>query len=96
MQHFLQARWSLSLTPLDRCGATNLSSRYSEPFIAISTPWSYRLEASLLYFCTVLQCELNKQSNPMYDTIATLFTLPEVNNYVEFKTGCPLLEKQDS
>jgi len=98
MQHFLQARWSVSLTPLDTCGVTNLSPWNSEPwpFIAVSTPWSYGLGASLLYFCTVLQRELNKQSSPMYGTVATLLTLQEVNHYVEFKTGCPLLEKQHS
>jgi len=86
MQQLLQAGWSVTLTPLDTCGVTNLSPQYSDPFIAASTPWSYGLGASLLYFCTVLQCELNKQSSPMYDTVATLLTLPEVNNYVEFKT----------
>ena len=86
MEQLLQAGWSVSMTPLDTCGVTNLSPQYSEPFIAASTQWSNGLGASLLYFCTVLECELNQKSSPMYDTVATLLALPEVNDFVDFKT----------
>ena len=85
MQELLQAGWNVSITPLDTCGTTTLPPRYSDPFIAASNSWSLALSSSLLYFCTVLQCNLNVATSPLYDTVATLLTLPNAGDFIDFK-----------
>lgn len=85
MQQMLQAGWNVSMTPLDTCGTTTLPPQYSEPFIAASNSWSLALSSSLLYFCTVLPCQLNEATSPLYDTVATLLTLPNAGDFIDFK-----------
>ena len=86
MQQMLKAGWNVSMTPLDTCGTTTLPPQYSEPFIAASNSWSLALSSSLLYFCTVLPCQLNEATSPLYDTVATLLTLPNARDFIDFKT----------
>ena len=86
MQQLLHAGWDISITPLDTCGVATLPPQFSRPFIASSNRWSYGLGASLLYFCTVLPCQLNTATSPLYDAVATLLTLPNVNDFVVFQT----------
>ena len=86
MQRMLEAGWNVSITPLDTCGTATLPPQSSQHFVATSNKWSLSLTASLLYFCTVLPCQLNQATSPMYDTVATLLTLPNANTFVDFKT----------
>lgn len=86
MQQMLQAGWNVTITPLDTCGVATLPPQYSQTFIASANHWSFGLSASLLYFCTVAQCQLNVATSPLYDTVATLLTLPNAEDYVDFKT----------
>jgi inosine-uridine nucleoside N-ribohydrolase len=85
MELLLQAGWNVSVTPLDTCGITTLPPQYSDLFIAASNSWSLALSSSLLYFCTVLQCNLNEATSPLYDTVATLLTLPNAGNFIDLK-----------
>ena len=86
MQQMLQAGWNVTITPLDTCGVASLPPHYSQPFIASANHWSFGLGASLLYFCTIAQCQLNVATSPLYDTVATLLTLPNAEDYVDFRT----------
>ena len=85
MLQLLQAGWNVTITPLDTCGTTTLPPESSDTFIASLNRWSFGLSASLLYFCTVLPCQLNVATSPLYDTVATLLALPNADNFVEFK-----------
>ena len=85
MQRLFRAGWDVAITPLDTCGVTTFPPQYYQPFIASSNSWSYGLCASQLFFCTVLQCQLNEATTPLYDTVATLLTLPNANDFVDFK-----------
>jgi inosine-uridine nucleoside N-ribohydrolase len=86
MQEVLQAPWNVSIAPLDTSGTATLPPQYSQPIIASSNPWTLSLSASLLYFCTVLPCQLNDATSPLYDTVATLLTFPFAVDYVDIKT----------
>lgn len=86
MGEMLQAGWNVSITPLDTCGTTTLPPQYSQSFIASANSWSLGLSSSLLYFCTALSCQLNSATSPLYDTVATLLTLPNAKDFVDFKT----------
>ena len=85
MQQLLEAGWNVTITPLDTCGIATLPPQFSELFITSTNPWSFGLGASLLYFCTVVPCHLNIASSPLYDTVATLLTLPDADSFVDFK-----------
>lgn len=82
MQQLLKADWDVTITPLDTCGTTTLPPQFSQPFIASSNLWSFGLGGSLLYFCTVLPCQLTTATSPLYDTVATLLTLPNADEYL--------------
>ena len=86
MQRMLKAGWNVSITPLDTCGTATLPPQNSQPFVASSNSWSLGLSASLLYFCTALPCQLNQATTPLYDTVATLLTLPNAGDFINFKT----------
>ena len=86
MQRMLEAGWNVSITPLDTCGTATLPPQNSQPFVASSNSWSLGLSASLLYFCTALPCQLNQATTPLYDTVATLLTLPNAGDFINFKT----------
>lgn len=85
MQQLLKAGWNVTITPLDTCGVATLPPQFSEPFIASANHWSFGIGASLLYFCTIAQCQLNVATSPLYDSVATLLTLPNAENYLDFK-----------
>ena len=85
MQKLLEAWWNVTITPLDTCGTTTLPPQFSQPFIASANRWSSGLTASLLYFCTILQCQLDVATTPLYDTVATLLALPNVEDFIDFK-----------
>ena len=85
MQELLTAGWNVSITPLDTCGVATLPPQFSEPLISSTNLWSSGLTSSLLYFCTVVPCQLDVATSPLYDTVATLLALPSAGDYVDFK-----------
>ena len=85
MQDLLRAGWNITITPLDTCGVTYLTPKYSQPFIATSNPWSYALGTSLLYFCTNKTCQLNVSTRAVWDSVATLLNLPNANDFLVFQ-----------
>lgn len=85
MQQLFRAGWDVAITPLDTCGVATFPPQYYQPFIASSNSWSYGLCASQLFFCTVVPCQLTEATTPLYDTVATLLTLPNANDFVDFK-----------
>ena len=103
MQRLLRAGWEVAITPLDTCGTTNLAQQVLEPLIASANLWSFGLSSSLLYFCTVLPCQLTSATSPLYDTVATLLTLPSASDYLVFETlnlavtskGYTVIDNQD-
>ena len=84
-QQVLQAGWNVTIAPLDTCGVATFTPQYNQPFIASSNSWSYGLSSSLLYLCTVVPCQLNVATYPLFDTVATLLTLPTVYNFITFE-----------
>lgn len=84
-QQVLRAGWNVTITPLDTCGVATFTPPYNQPFIASSNSWSYGLGSSLLYLCTVVPCQLNVATYPLFDMVATLLTLPTVHNFITFE-----------
>lgn len=85
MQMLFRAGWNVTITPLDTCGVADLPPQYLQPLIAAWDRWSYGLASSLLYFCTVHSCQLNTATSPLYDTVATLLTLPTASDFLSFE-----------
>ena len=88
MNELLHAGWDVTITPLDTCGVATLTPPLVEKLLSSADAISLGIANSLIYFCitnSYMNCEFKVTTPVLFDTVATLLTLPNANDFVVFK-----------
>ncbi len=87
----LHAGWNVSTAPLDTTVQTTLTLSLLQTLLTSSNGISLGLASSLVYFCSAnpyMNCDLKNTSDAtpkLFDSVATLLTLPVANDYLVIK-----------
>lgn len=90
MSELLHAGWNVTITPLDTCGVVTFTPPLMEELLTSANAISLGIANSLIYFCIsnpYIDCKFKVTTGTpvLYDTVATLLTLPNAKNFVIFK-----------
>ena len=88
-EQMLSAKWDVTITPIDTCGTVRQTSDQVKTLLSGNHPASLGLAEALLYWCVSRDedtCKEKGEYPVLFDPVATLLTLSNVGDFLEFQT----------